>query len=504
MSTTPQFTFYARTSLSLPLLFSLIYAIGMMGVGCEEEASVSTSMTHSTPTGGAPVEGEELPEGGADQLSPFLEREGDPERGYQALVNHAYVSCGIPERLSSFIDMGDESDLIPNRNAQNEDTPFFWTRTTSSEGVDLIVANCLSCHASKIRGEVIIGLGDVFRNYAQDPQPILNTALSFADRLLETDEEREAFEMFVSRSSNIAPFARTLTAGVNPAISITAGIMSHLDPVTFQWNETPLIEVPDAYRSHVIGLNPQPWWSYKKKSTMFYSASGGGSHVVWSMLASSMCLESESQALEIASYFSDILAYIRSIEPPPFPEPIDAQLVEEGALVFEQHCSSCHGTYGLDWTYPNRVVDLEEVGVDPVMAEMMFGASIFHEWIERSPFGEAASATPELGYVAPPLDGVWATAPYLHNGSVPTLAALLDSRLRTPCWTWSYESHDYDFEALGWRASPSLCHQDIEDEAERAWVYDASNVGYGNGGHTFGDALNDRDRDALLEYLKTL
>ena len=131
-------------------------------------------------------------------------------------------------------------------------------------------------------------------------------------------------------------------------------------------------------------------------------------------------------------------------------------------------------------------------------------ASIFHEWIERSAFGEAASATPELGYVAPPLDGVWATAPYLHNGSVPTLAALLDSRLRTPCWTWSYDSHDYDFEALGWRASPSQCHQEIEDEAERAWVYDTSNVGYGNGGHTFGDELSDRDRDALLEYLKTL
>jgi hypothetical protein len=67
--------------------------------------------------------------------------------------------------------------------------------------------------------------------------------------------------------------------------------------------------------------------------------------------------------------------------------------------------------------------------------------------------------------VAPPLDGIWATAPFLHNGSVPTLEELLDSRTRAP---------------------------------------DPGRPGYSNAGHTFGDPLTAADRRALIEFLKTL
>ena len=44
--------------------------------------------------------------------------------------------------------------------------------------------------------------------------------------------------------------------------------------------------------------------------------------------------------------------------------------------------------------------------------------------------GLSRSTPTMIGYQAPPLDGIWATAPYLHNGSVPTLAALLKSSTR--------------------------------------------------------------------------
>ena len=77
---------------------------------------------------------------------------------------------------------------------------------------------------------------------------------------------------------------------------------------------------------------------------MFYSASGGGSHVAWSMLASSMCVEGEEEAAAIASYFPDILAFIKSIEPPEYPWEIDEGLAEQGKSIFEENCSECHGT----------------------------------------------------------------------------------------------------------------------------------------------------------------
>jgi hypothetical protein len=55
------------------------------------------------------------------------------------------------------------------------------------------------------------------------------------------------------------------------------------------------------------------------------------------------------------------------------------------------------------------------------------------EWFNKSWFtsGEnAARLVPYKGYIAPPLDGIWITAPYLHNGSVPALEAVLNSKLR--------------------------------------------------------------------------
>jgi hypothetical protein len=69
----------------------------------------------------------------------------------------------------------------------------------------------------------------------------------------------------------------------------------------------------------------------------------------------------------------------------------------------------------------------------PWPSKRIDGAEDYIRWFEP-PSTAAADARAGLGYVAPPLDGVWATAPYLHNGSVPTLAALLDTRNRPTYW----------------------------------------------------------------------
>ena len=113
--------------------------------------------------------------------------------------------------------------------------------------------------------------------------------------------------------------------------------------------------------------------------------------------------------------------------------------------------------------------------------------------------------------MAPPLDGVWATAPYLHNGSVPTIAALLDSSKRPAYWSrkydasGTYDSNDYDEATLGWNVTALDHGQSTEaDAAVKKHLYDTSLPGYSNVGHTFGDGLSGADRSAVIEYLKTL
>jgi hypothetical protein len=126
-------------------------------------------------------------------------------------------------------------------------------------------------------------------------------------------------------------------------------------------------------------------------------------------------------------------------------------------------------------------------------------------WFNGSFYGRHAESQPGLGYVAPPLDGVWATAPYLHNGSVPTLAALLDTRARPTYWRFDGAEPAYDETRVGW--AHHTLEQGREQFAsldEQKWVYDTTRPGFGNQGHDFGDILDDGERRALIEYLKTL
>ena len=152
------------------------------------------------------------------------------------------------------------------------------------------------------------------------------------------------------------------------------------------------------------------------------------------------------------------------------------------------------------------VIALEDVGTDPALARDAHNkADRFIRWFNESFYGEIARVEPALGYIAPPLDGVWATAPYLHNGSVPTLAALLNTLVRPRYWRFAETEPDYDPNALGWAYKEVAYGKDgAMGWDERNKIYDTTRRGYSNQGHDFGDEFTEPERVALLEYLKTL
>src|SRR5262249_50017588 len=126
---------------------------------------------------------------------------------------------------------------------------------------------------------------------------------------------------------------------------------------------------------------------------------------------------------------------------------------------------------------------------------------------ERSADGGWYGVAETPGYQAPPLDGVWATAPYFHNASVPTIYHVLNSRARPKIFARSYrsEKEDYDTERVGWKITVLDRPPDPKLPAsERRKIYDTSLPGRGNTGHTFGDELTEDQRRAVIEYLKTL
>lgn len=433
-------------------------------------------------------------------VEPTPQRAGLPASGYDALVNKAYVTCGIPypayRRTAATVSA---DQRLPGRTGRNAELPYYLTSHVSQSGVELVVPNCLTCHAAHFDGKLIVGLGSESADFTRDAAAAAQAAGVHVTGERATAEWRKWSE----RIAAISPYVTTDTVGVNPAVNLTWALFAHRDPETLAWSAKPLLEPPPK---KPLPVSVPPWWRMGKKNAMFYTAAGRGDHARLMILASTLCTDTVEEARAIDSYADDIRAYLAELAPPAYPFRVDAQRAARGRQVFERTCASCHGTYGPDSSYPNLVIGLDVVGTDPRLAAAATDGSEerFLEWLGKSFYGENATLRPAPGYYAPPLDAVWATAPYLHNGSIPTLEALLDSRKRPRYWTRSFDSRDYDARALGWHYSELAQGKEALPEDQRRRVYDTTLPGYSNQGHLFGDALSDEERLTLLEYLKTL
>lgn len=185
--------------------------------------------------------------------------------------------------------------------------------------------------------------------------------------------------------------------------------------------------------------------------------------------------------------------WIHTLPPAPYPFPVDAALASRGRAVYEVHCADCHAFGG---SRTGTVIPLDEVGTDRERLDSWnqesadaFNRLALYDWT-YSHFRKTG------GYVSVPLDGIWCRAPYLHNGSVPSLADLLEPPENRPgSFVRGYTVFDpvrVGFVSSGPRA-----------EAE-GFRFDTSLPGNGNGGHGYGTGLPEEEKLALLEYLKTL
>ena len=339
-----------------------------------------------------------------------------------------------------------------------------------------ISIDCMTCHGGSIGGQSYVGLG--------------NSQLDF---------KRLALEMNKADGKRLPP---TIIVDNSARGTVNAGMFSAI-LLSVRNSDLSTRRFPLPLGVNLPELDTPPWWNLAKKETMYYDGRTPAESVRTNMqfLLGEKSLD-ELKALEPA--FRDIQAYFKSLKPPVYPFAIDRAKADRGFAVFTANCEKCHGTYGETEEYPNVIVPLKEIGTDPARAVGLTDRFIAHynsTWL-----GEEHPAEIEvIGYQAPPLDGVWATAPYLHNGSVPTLELLLNSSkrpskfLRPP----STDFVNYDQVNVGWKFETVESPKTLSDDQKHAF-FDSSRFGLGTGGHTFGDKLSDEQRSDLIEYLKTL
>ena len=423
------------------------------------------------------------------------QEDGDPVAGFDFLVNGDYIGSGIPFGLFKR-QLLKQPDTVLGRKGLNEKVPYAFTAFVAPNGMKVVNGNCLTCHASPFQGEMVIGMGNSFSDYRRNlttMAKLMNFGMNV--KYKKSAAEYQAFETFGKFLRKIAPEIETNQIGANPAFRLAEACMMHRDPVDLTYVKTPNYEM----NNYPIATDVPPLWHVKKKNALYYNGIGRGDFTKLLFQASVLGIADSTEARKAINNFKDVLAWLQSLEAPVYPKPIDQGLTAKGQLLFENACSKCHGTYGENEEYPNKLVALDEVKTDPLYAQYAYSSGIV-EWYNNSWFANSSPRSyfePELAYMAPPLDGVWATAPYFHNGSVPTLDEVLHSESRPQYWSRQGESAAYDFEKVGWQ-------YEREEKSKGKWTFDTNLPGYSNKGHYFGDEFTTDERKAVIEYLKTL
>jgi hypothetical protein len=187
--------------------------------------------------------------------------------------------------------------------------------------------------------------------------------------------------------------------------------------------------------------------------------------------------------------------WIWTLPPPKYPYEIDPVLAAKGRDLYADHCGSCHD---FDGSEVGRVEPIGEINTDPRRLNSytyIFAANQYTLYPD-SKF-RFVHFRKTNGYANQPLDGVWARAPYLHNGSVPTLRDLLEPPEKRPAEF--FRGYDlYDRKNVGFVSNVAGL------SGRRFFKYDTKIAGNENRGHLYGTKLSPEQKDALVEYMKTL
>ncbi|MFT5576818.1 MAG: hypothetical protein ACI89D_002347 [Bermanella sp.] len=539
---------------------------------------------------------------------------GDNPHGFAALPaeqhNKLWLVWGLPGRPDNFDQLvaerygfGAPSESSPyplpgedpnESNGGSGRLPFGMIQTRMEDGSysGEISTNCQACHGVQIGDKFAVGGGGA----------MLDASVSSRD-----------FASFGSLSglaidrAGLAGRVRGTNNAQFSNITALAGV------------STPE-QMADVLQNGATGTGDTPaWWNVGHRPVKFVDGMFPGDAVRVDFALFSPLLTNKYGAPDnddgwISAHVQDGDHYIMSRRSPEYPSDIDIPLAEQGAILFHNKnlwaqnieqpmpqpmagngsCASCHGAYSprfvhdasflrdpalegiASYVVPIGIIETDRIRLDTynkgtneandntsvAYPETRDQASLDACGVQNLPGRQLDIAGNERasGYAAPPLYGVWATAPYLHNGSVPDMWSLLKSDERPKIWkrqskqarpdqagqvVMGYESDfskGYNQEKLGWNYEevsceitaslpayqcdplglesqfflselfanalgswnvtnpPTLSNSDIENRK----IYNTAMFSQGNGGHRFSDALSDQERRAIIEYLKTL
>lgn len=353
-----------------------------------------------------------------------------------------------------------------------------------SDGRTGWVMTCLACHGGTVAGQVFPGAGNSHYALQTLTEDVRLVKLQLKKKLTHMDLGSLKIPLNVTNgTTNSVIFGVLLGALRRPDMSVDLS--------------NPVLQVLDH------DVDAPPFWNVKKKSGLYADGFAPNTHrpLMQFILIPSNTRE---KVYGWENDFRQIHAWIESVEPPRYPWAINEARAARGRTVFEANCARCHGTYGPDGQYEQKTIAIDDIGTDRLRFDAL---TVEHRkwmqvgWLSR--YGEDPVIVDPKGYVAPPLDGIWASAPYFHNGSVPTLWHVLHPQERPQVWKRTRDG--YDQSRVGLEITE---YDDIPDDAvslaHRRRYFKSTLPGKSAAGHNYPDDLTEDEKNDLLEYLKSL
>ncbi|MQA52208.1 c-type cytochrome [Pseudomonas piscis] len=261
---------------------------------------------------------------------------------------------------------------------------------------------------------------------------------------------------------------------------------------TFNPTKMVVFGFPDDSTIGTVDL-PQIW-NQKPRESMYLHWDGNNNQIRERNYAAAMAVGATPESVLPAS-FNRVTNWLLGHKPPAWPFAIDQAKVAQGKPLWEANCAGCHDFGKADTG--QVTTDIQVLGTDPHRLDSFTTGLVqaFHGF-KKPPFDFGAYRKTQ-SYSNTPTDGIWLRAPYLHNGSVPSLWDLLQAPEQRPQVFYT-GSDIYDPQKVGFITSGPA------PKGPAYFKYDTRLEGNGNGGHLYGTQLSEQQKWQLIEYMKTL
>ena len=431
---------------------------------------------------------------------------------------------------------------IPDRALLASD--YLGATTLDIGGSKALTFSCAACHVGSLFGKPVVGLTNKrprafnFINMGIKIRAALNPKIIGNIAQL-SDAEKKLLKNTYDSVQFIAA-KKPLNDSLDASLAIVGLSLSKRsqDDVASRNKRNARRPRPNPLNHHAVDSKPMVWWNLKYKNRWLSDGSvvSGNpifTNILWNEIGRGTDLiELESWFEKNRQSVKDLTAMVFSSQPPKyldFYDQLDLNMAEQGRKAFERHCARCHGSYQKKWEEVpkndwgkynlkelaktlifnyHKSTPVIDVGTD---ANRYQGIKYFADDLNRLRLSKKFRTTvkPQRGYVPPPLVGIWARWPYLHNNSVPSLCDLLKPTDKRPKIYYSIPAEDrfsdFDSECVGYPKGDEITSRDD------ASMFDTSIPGLSNEGHDEGifliegeEILSHADKRALIEYLKTL